>query len=169
MLINTKMAKWINSYFIHGASHKHSNYIFVNKSNHFFIKGVSNFKFGYFYFPWPPLTSATSRSDGKPQILFWMLTWKKGKILVYFWVKVSILTIWGPRLIFKIDYLLSTIPYPAVLLLQKLESVNRGRQWSSLFWFRPGSVLSVDCRAINTSKDIKSSINPCCMETLILS
>ena len=35
-LINTKMAKWINSYFINGASHKHSNYIFVNKSSYFF-------------------------------------------------------------------------------------------------------------------------------------
>jgi hypothetical protein len=32
----------------------------VNKSNFFFIKVVSDLKFGHFYFSWPPLTSATS-------------------------------------------------------------------------------------------------------------
>ena len=35
------------------------------------------------------------RLDGKPQILRWILMWIKGKIFVYFEVKVSTLTIWG--------------------------------------------------------------------------
>jgi hypothetical protein len=43
-MINTKMAKMINSYFINGASHKHSNYIFVNKSNYFFYKSGVRFE-----------------------------------------------------------------------------------------------------------------------------
>ena len=32
----------------------------MNKSNYFFIKVLSDLKFGHFYFLWPPLTSATS-------------------------------------------------------------------------------------------------------------
>ena len=36
--IDTKTAQWINSYFINGASQKHSNYIFENKSSFFIIK-----------------------------------------------------------------------------------------------------------------------------------
>ena len=40
------------------------------------------------------------RLDGKPQILMWILMWKKGKNLVYLYVKLSILSIGGPRLIF---------------------------------------------------------------------
>ena len=31
----------------------------MNKSNYFFIKVVSDLKFGPFYSSWPPLTSAT--------------------------------------------------------------------------------------------------------------
>ena len=46
---------------------------------------------------WPP---QPRRSDGKPQILMWILMWKKGKNLVYLYVKLSILSIGGPRLIF---------------------------------------------------------------------
>ena len=32
----------------------------MNKNNYFFIKVVSDLKFGHFYFSWPPLKSATS-------------------------------------------------------------------------------------------------------------
>ena len=64
-LIDTKTAKWIKSYFINGASHKHFNYIFVNKSSYFLIKVVSDLKFGHFYFFGPPLTSATSNVGWK--------------------------------------------------------------------------------------------------------
>ena len=35
------------------------------KSNYFFIKVVSDLKFGHFYFSWPPLTSATSEVKWK--------------------------------------------------------------------------------------------------------
>ena len=40
------------------------------------------------------------RLDGKPQILMWILMWKKGKNLVYLYEKLSILSIGGARLIF---------------------------------------------------------------------
>ena len=46
---------------------------------------------------WPP---QPRRSDGKPQILMWISMWKKGKNLVYLYVKLSILSIGGARLIF---------------------------------------------------------------------
>ena len=50
---------------INGASHKHLNYIFVNKKNYFFVKVVSDLKFGHLYFFEPPLTSATSEVGWK--------------------------------------------------------------------------------------------------------
>ena len=50
---------------------------------------ASDLKFGHFYFFGPPLTSATSEA----QFLVWILMWKKGTILVYFEVKISILII----------------------------------------------------------------------------
>ena len=47
------------------ASHKHFNYIFVNKSSYFIIKVVSDLKFGHFYFFGPPVTLATSEAGWK--------------------------------------------------------------------------------------------------------
>ena len=46
-------------------SHKHFNYIFVNKSSYFLVKVVSALKFGHFYFFGPPLTSTTSEVEWK--------------------------------------------------------------------------------------------------------
>ena len=37
----------------------------MNKSSYFFIKVVSDLKFGHFYFFGPPLTSATSEAGWK--------------------------------------------------------------------------------------------------------
>ena len=48
-LIHTKTAKWIKSYFINGASHKHFNYIFVNKRNYFFSKNGVRFEIWTFF------------------------------------------------------------------------------------------------------------------------
>ena len=39
-----QIAKWKKSYFINGASHKHFNYIFENKSNYFFHKSGVRFE-----------------------------------------------------------------------------------------------------------------------------
>ena len=36
----------------------------------------------------------------KPQVLMWILMWKKGKNLVYLYEKLSILSLGGARLIF---------------------------------------------------------------------
>ena len=44
------------------------------------------------------------RLDGKPQILMWILMWKKGKNWVYLYEKLSILNIAGARLIFMNMY-----------------------------------------------------------------
>ena len=64
---------------------------------------MSDLKFGHFYFFGPPLTSATSEVGWKTSnfnVELWILMWKKGKNLVYLYVKLSILSIGGPRLIF---------------------------------------------------------------------
>ena len=59
--IDTKTAQWIKSYLINGVSHKHFNYIFVNKISYFFSKsGVRVEIWTLFY--GPPLTSATSEA-----------------------------------------------------------------------------------------------------------
>ena len=89
--INTKTAQWMNSYFINCASHKHSNYIFVKKAVFFLIKSGMGFEI------W---TLKFLRADGKPQILLWILMGEKGTDLVYFYVKLSILSIGGARMIF---------------------------------------------------------------------
>ena len=57
-----KKAKRNNSYFINGASHKHSNYIFMIKSNYLFYKSGVGFEI---YISWPPLTSATMEDRKK--------------------------------------------------------------------------------------------------------
>ena len=86
--IDTKMAQWINSYFINGASQKHSNYIFENKSSFLLLKVVSELKFGHFYFSWPPLTSVTSE-----------VGWKTSNFIVDFDVGKSkdFGVKWGPK------------------------------------------------------------------------
>ena len=55
----------------------HSNYIFVNKSNYFFLKccHICNLDTFIFYVLVRP--QQPRRSDGKPQILLWILIKKK--------------------------------------------------------------------------------------------
>ena len=62
---------------------QHSNYIFVNKSSYFFIRVVFDLKLDTFIFYGLVLPQQPWRSDGKSQILSWILTWKKGEILLY--------------------------------------------------------------------------------------
>ena len=62
------------------------------------------------------------RLDGKPQILMWILMWEKGKNLVYLYVKLSILSIGGTRLIF-----INTTKCPTKLLIKKWDVVLSSR------------------------------------------
>ena len=83
---------------------------------------MSDLKFEHFYFFRPPLTSAQPRRlDGKPQILMRISMWEKGKNLVYLYVKLSILSIGGPRLIF-----INTTKCPTKSLIKKWDVVLGG-------------------------------------------
>jgi hypothetical protein len=58
---------------------------------------VSDLKFGHFYFFGPPLTSATSEVGWKTSNFNVDFNVEKGKNLVYLYVKLSILSIGGPK------------------------------------------------------------------------
>ena len=90
---------------------------------------ASDLKFGHFYFFGPPLTSATSEA----QFLVWILMWKKGKNLVYLHVKLSILSIGGPRLI-----LINITKCPTKSLIKKWDAELSSRfAWRySLFQYK---------------------------------
>ena len=57
----------------------------------------------------------------KPQILMWILMWKKGKNLVYLYEKLSILSIGGARLIF-----MNSSKCPTKWLIKKWDVVLSG-------------------------------------------
>ena len=59
------------------ASHKHFNYIFVNKSSYIFYKSVVRFEIWALFF-WASFDLSNLRCQvEKPQILLWILMWKK--------------------------------------------------------------------------------------------
>ena len=104
-LIDTKAAKWIKSYFINGASHKHFKYIFVHRTSLFFSKSGVRFEIWTLSFFRASFDLSNLRGQiEKPQILLCVLMWKSRKIMVLFEVKVSILIIWGTRLSLKLSY-----------------------------------------------------------------
>ena len=81
------------------------------------------------------------RLDGKPQILMWILMWKKGKNLVYLYEKLSILSIGGARLIF-----MNSSKCPTKSLIKKWDVVLSG----SCAWRYSFSQLSIkDSRILN--------------------
>ena len=70
----------------------------------FLVKVVSELKFGHLFFRASFDLNNLRGQIENPKILFRILMWKKGKILVWFEMKVSILIIWGTRLSFKLSY-----------------------------------------------------------------
>jgi len=73
----------------------------VNKSSYFFSKSIVRFEIWtlLFFRASFDLSNLGGRMEN-PQILLWILMWEKGENLVYLYVKLSILSIGGARLIF---------------------------------------------------------------------
>ena len=82
---------------------------------------VSDLKFGYFYFFGPPLTSATSEVGWKTSNFNVDFNVGKREEFGYLYVKLSILSIGGARLIF-----INTTKCPTKLLIKKWDVVLSG-------------------------------------------
>ena len=83
----------------------------------FFIKVVSDLKFGHFYFFGPPLTSATSEAGWKTS----NFNVEKREEFGYLYEKLSILSIGGARLIF-----MNSSKCPTKWLIKKWDVVLSG-------------------------------------------